>query len=58
MFDCDEAGTAGAREALWFFVERQLGVRLVCSPSMQNSEFKGSQPESISRSKIEELLAH
>ncbi len=56
MFDCDEAGTEGAKEALWFFAERQLDVRLVWSPSMYVSEFKGSQPESISQSKIEELL--
>ena len=56
MFDCDEAGAEGAKEALWFFAERQIDVRLVWSTTMYNSEFKGSQPGSISQSKIEELL--
>ena len=56
MFDCDDAGTEGAKEALRFFAERQLDVRLVWSPSMHNSEFNGSQPESLSRSNVETLL--
>ena len=56
MFDCDEAGTEGAKEALWFFAERQLDVRLVWSPAMHNGDFKGSQPESISQSNVETLL--
>ncbi len=56
MFDCDEAGTEGAKEALWFFAERQLDVRLVWSPAMHDGEFKGSQPEALSQSNVETLL--
>ena len=53
MFDCDDAGTEGAKEALWYFAERQLDVRLVWSPTMHDGNFKGSQPESLSRSGVE-----
>ena len=56
MFDCDEPGTEGAKDALWFFAARKLDVRLVWSPSMHNSEFQGSQPESLSQSNVETLL--
>ena len=56
MFDCDEAGTEGARDALWFFAERQLDVRLVWSPAMHDGEFKRSQPESLSQLNVETLL--
>ena len=56
MFDCDEAGTDGAKEALWFFAARQLDVRLVWSPGMHGGEFKGWQPEALSRSNVEALL--
>ena len=57
MFDCDEAGTEGAKEALWFFAERQLDVRLVWSPTRHNSELKGSQPEALSQSNVAEIFA-
>ena len=56
MFDCDEPGTAGAKEALWFFAEQQVEVHLVWSPTMHNSEFDGAHPESIAESTIAELL--
>ena len=55
MFDCDEAGTEGTREALWFFAERQVDVRLTWTPTMYNGEFNGSQPESLSRSETDVL---
>ncbi|MEJ7594650.1 MAG: hypothetical protein WKF77_24225 [Planctomycetaceae bacterium] len=38
MFDCDEPRTEGAKDALWFFAERQLDVRLVWSPAMHCGE--------------------
>ena len=56
MFDCDESGTEGAKEALWFFAERQIDVRLAWSPTMNNGEFKGWQPEALSQSNVEALL--
>ncbi|HRA89668.1 MAG TPA: hypothetical protein PK992_16390 [Planctomycetaceae bacterium] len=37
-FDCDETGTEGAKDALWFSAEQQLGVRLVWSPAMHGGE--------------------
>ena len=48
MFDCEPSGTDGAKEALWFFAERWLNVRLIWSPSTHNGEFNGRQPESLS----------
>lgn len=56
MFDCDEPGTEGAKEALWFFAERQIDVRLVWSPGTHDGEFKGWQPESLSQSNVESIL--
>ena len=57
MFDCDEAGAEGAKEALWFCAERQLHVRLVWSLAMHESQRIGRQPESMSRSEFDELFA-
>ena len=56
MFDCEATGVDGAKEALWFFAERQLDVRLVWSPAMHNGVFNGKQPESLSREELAMLL--
>ena len=56
MFDCEPSGVEGAKEALWFFAERQLDVRLVWSPAMYESKYSGRQPESLSRSEIDALF--
>jgi len=56
MFDCEDTGTEGAKDALWFFAERQLDVRLVWSQAMHNGEHCGKQPESLSRIDCEALL--
>ena len=56
MFDCDDPGTAGAKEALWFFAERQIDVRLVWSPTMHGGEYIGKQPESLDRAEVALLL--
>jgi len=56
MFDCEASGVEGAKEALWFFAERQLDVRLVWSPEMHGCEFNGKQPESITSAKLEMLI--
>jgi hypothetical protein len=56
MFDCEATGVDGAKEALWFFAERQLDVRLVWSPAMHGSAFSGKQPESLSRDELAALL--
>jgi hypothetical protein len=46
----------GAKEALWFFAERQLNVRIVWSPKMLEGEFAGRQPEMIARAELENLV--
>jgi Toprim domain-containing protein len=48
MFDCEPSGIEGAKEALWFFAERQLDVRLAWTPWMHSGKFVGKQPESLS----------
>jgi hypothetical protein len=53
MFDCDDSG---AKEALWFFAERQLEVRLVWSPAMHNGNHSQRQPELLSKSELESLV--
>lgn len=57
MFDCEDTGSEGAKEALWFFAEKQLDVRLVWSPGMHGGEFKGWQPESLSRPSVDALFS-
>ena len=56
MFDCEATGVDGAKEALWFFAERQLDVRLVWSPRMHGGAHSGKQPESLSREEMSALL--
>lgn len=45
LFDADEAGDAGAKEALWLLAQRGLDVRLGWSRSMHGGAFGGKQPE-------------
>jgi hypothetical protein len=49
LFDADEAGDIGAREALWLFAQRGLDVRLGWSQAMHGGKLKGRQPESLTR---------
>lgn len=56
MFDCETTGMDGAKEALWFFAERQLDVRLLWSPTMHESKYSGRQPESLSRPDVDTLF--
>ncbi len=56
MFDCEETGDIGAKEALWFFAERNLETRLVWSRAMHDGKFNGSQPESLSISPWKDFL--
>ncbi len=44
MFDCEPSGIDGAKEALWFFAQRMLDVRLVWTPWMYGGKFAGKQP--------------
>ena len=56
MFDCEASGIDGAKDALWFFAERQLDVRLVWSPAMHGGAFSGKQPESLTSDDVASLL--
>lgn len=56
MFDCEETGDIGAKDALWFFAERGVETRLLWSTGMFAGQYKSSQPESISRQQIETLM--
>ncbi|MFO1003488.1 MAG: hypothetical protein U0936_24410 [Planctomycetaceae bacterium] len=56
LFDCEDSGTAGAKEALWYFAEQQMDVRLVWSPSMFGGKWKGRQPESLTPDDVASLL--
>jgi len=56
MFHCEGSGVEGAREALWFFAERQFEVRLVWSPAMHDGKYSGRQPESLSLADKGELF--
>jgi len=56
MFDCEPSGIDGAKEALWYFAEQQLNVRLAWSPAMYDGQFAGRQPESLTREESETLL--
>lgn len=48
MFDCEASGINGAKEALWFFAQRRLDVRLAWTPWMHEAAFAGRQPETLS----------
>ncbi len=56
MFDCEVSGIEGAKEALWFFAERQFEARLVWSPAMHEGKYTGRQPESLSPADKGELF--
>ena len=50
LFDCQQTGDDGAKEALWLFAQRGLDVRLGWTQSMHGAAFKSRQPESLSSS--------
>ena len=56
LFDADDAGDEGAREAAWQFLQRGLDVRLGWSQTMHSGAFKGRQPESLTREEWERVM--
>lgn len=48
LFDCEETGDVGAKEALWLLAQRGLQVRLGWSREMHDRVFVGRQPEGLS----------
>lgn len=47
LFDADDAGDSGAKEALWLLAERGLDVRLGWSRAMHGGRFDARQPETL-----------
>ena len=56
MFDADDAGDEGAKEAAWQFLQRGLDVRVGWSPAMHGGIFCGRQPESLTREEWEQMI--
>ena len=56
MFDCEATGVEGAKDALWYFAERLLDVRLVWSPGMYGAAYLGKQPESLGQDELKALV--
>jgi 5S rRNA maturation endonuclease (ribonuclease M5) len=57
LFDADEAGDTGAKEALWLLAQRGLEVRLGWSRDMHGEKFQGRQPENLKRDEWESVIA-
>lgn len=57
LFDCEPSGIDGAKEALWFFAQRQLDVRLAWTPWMHSGKFAGRQPENLSHEEWETFIS-
>lgn len=56
LFDCEETGDVGAKEALWLLAQRGLTVHLGWSREMHDGRFNGRQPESLSLPEWNELI--
>jgi 5S rRNA maturation endonuclease (ribonuclease M5) len=56
LFDADDAGDEGAKEAAWQLLQRGLDVRLGWSQDMYGGAFKGRQPEGIKQDEWERIL--
>lgn len=56
MFDCQETGDSGAKEALWMFAQRGLDVRLGWALGMHGGAFDGREPESLTRAEWDDVI--
>jgi 5S rRNA maturation endonuclease (ribonuclease M5) len=56
LFDADDAGDEGAKEAAWQLLQRGLDVRLGWSQEMHGGAFKGRQPETLKREEWERVI--
>jgi len=56
LFDCEPSGIDGAKEALWFFAQRMVDVRLAWTPWMHGGKFAGKQPESLTAGEWHEAI--
>jgi 5S rRNA maturation endonuclease (ribonuclease M5) len=56
LFDADDAGDNGAKEALWLLAQRGLDVRLGWSRTMHGGAYANRQPESLTQADLSALL--
>ena len=56
LFDCEQTGDDGAKEAVWQLVQQGLDVRLGWSQSMHGGKFVGKQPESLTAAEWNEAI--
>ena len=49
LFDADDAGDEGAKEAAWQLLQRNLDVRLGWTQEMHGGTMRGCQPENVTR---------
>lgn len=54
LFDVDDAGEAGAKDAVWLLAQRGLDVRLGWSRATRGGKFLGKQPENLTAAEWEE----
>jgi len=56
LFDADDAGDEGAKEALWLLSQRGLDVRLGWSRAMHGGKFAGRQPEYLTLEECKSVI--
>jgi len=56
LFDADDAGDTGAKEALWLLSQRGIDVKLGWSRAMHAGKFNGRQPENLTRDEWEQAI--
>ena len=56
LFDADDVGDTGVKEALWLFAQRGSDVRLVWSRQMHGGQFAEQQAEQITRDQWDSVL--
>ena len=56
MFDCDDAGEAGAADAAWKLLQAGLNVRAVWGRDMSGGKFRDKQPEAATAAEVKEVL--
>ena len=56
LFDADDAGDEGAKEALWLLAQRGLDARLGWSKAMLGGRFASRQPENLTANDWAQVL--
>ncbi len=56
LFDCEQTGDDGAKEALWLLTQRGLNTRLGRTQAMHGGAFQGRQPENLTRKEWEQIM--